>query len=182
MVKMVNTNEATGRLRGPALNRAVVFLVIAAGGGYSAAWVIHASVPLVWRQAQAFDWWLAPAAVALTGANVALRFLRWQFFLRRAGVFLPVRQSAGIFVAGLAMLLTPAYAGEGVKTWLVRRAQAGSTARAASVVLAERLFDAMALALVGGAALVVAGERTLGALLSVAGIGTLALTGVAMLA
>jgi 2-polyprenyl-3-methyl-5-hydroxy-6-metoxy-1,4-benzoquinol methylase len=78
------------------------------------------------------------------------------------GVRVPVRESARIFIAGLAMLLTPAYAGEGVKTWLVRRAQPGATTRAAGVVLAERAFDAIALALVAGLALVLSGEPSLG--------------------
>ena len=76
----------------------------------------------VWAQAQSFHWGLAIPALALTLSNVLLRLLRWQFLLRSAGVWLPMRQSAGIFVAGLAMLLTPAYAGEGIKTWLVARA------------------------------------------------------------
>ncbi|HEY7293996.1 MAG TPA: lysylphosphatidylglycerol synthase domain-containing protein, partial [Dehalococcoidia bacterium] len=79
-------------------------MIVAAGGGCSAAWVVHASLPLVWQQAEAFNWWLALPAVVLTCASVSLRFLRWQFLLRRAGVRLPIRQSAGIFTAGLAML------------------------------------------------------------------------------
>ncbi len=138
------------------LVRPGVFLAVAIGGASSAAWVAHASVPLVWEQARAFSWWYAAPAAALTLASVALRFLRWQFLLRRAGLRLPVRISGAIYVAGLAMLLTPAYAGEGVKTWLVGRAAGGGYARAAGVVVAERLFDAVALALAGGMALAVA--------------------------
>jgi SAM-dependent methyltransferase len=95
--------------------------------------------------------------------------VRWQYLLRRAGVLLPMRQSAGIFVAGLAMLLTPAYAGEGVKTWLVAREGQGTLPRAAGVVVIERLLDALALALVGGAALLLAGESLSGLVLALAG-------------
>ena len=131
--------------------------MLAAGGACSAAWVVHASVPLIWQQLEAFAWPLAVPAIALTLANVGLRFLRWQFLLRRAGVFLPIRQSAGIFVAGLAMLLTPAYAGEGIKMWLVGRVQPGTIGRTGVVVVMERLLDAVALALLAGAALLTTG-------------------------
>ncbi|MGH2352941.1 MAG: flippase-like domain-containing protein [Chloroflexota bacterium] len=150
--------------------QAALFLALAAGGACTVAWVTYADAALVWQHARTFNWWLALPAVALTLANVAVRFIRWQFFLRRAGVRLPIRESAGIFVGGLAMLLTPAYAGEGVKTWLVGRAHPSGWPKAAGVVIAERLFDAIALGLVGGAALLLDGEPALGAALGAAGL------------
>ena len=174
------------------------FLALAAGGLCTLAWVLVADAGQVWAQALSFHWGLAVPAIALTLSNVLLRLLRWQFLLRRAGVWLPMRQSAGIFVAGLAMILTPAYAGEGIKTWLVARAggqlpprdggqasTGGHTTqvregtpvwpRAAGVVVCERLLDALALALVAGGALLLAGERGGGLALTLAG-----LTGVAL--
>jgi glycosyltransferase 2 family protein len=156
------------------LNRRAAFLVVAAGGLCTVAWVIAADAGRVWQQAESFRWWLALPAVALTLANVLLRLLRWQYFLRRAGVRLPMRQSAGIFVAGLAMLLTPAYAGEGVKTWLVAREGKGTWPRSAGVVVAERLFDALALALVGGVAFLLAGEQAPGLAMALAGVAAVA--------
>ena len=110
----------------PRLNGRTAFLVVAAGGLCTVAWVLAADAALVRAQLEAFRWWLAVPAIALTLANVAVRLVRWQYLLRRAGVPLPMRRSAGIFVAGLAMLLTPAYAGEGVKTWLVAREGQGT--------------------------------------------------------
>lgn len=144
-------------------------LVIAAGGACSAAWMMHASLPLIWRQALAFNWWLVLPAAALTLASIGLRFIRWQFLLRRARLVLPARPSLSIFLAGLAMLLTPAYAGEGVKAWLVGRAVPGATTRAAGAVAAERVFDAVALCLVGGLALAATGDTHTGGLLLAAG-------------
>lgn len=140
---------------------------------------MHASLPLIWRQALAFNWWLVLPAAALTLASIGLRFIRWQFLLRRARVVLPARPSLSIFLAGLAMLLTPAYAGEGVKAWLVGRAVPGATARAAGAVAAERIFDAVALCLVGGLALAASGDpRTGGLLLAAGALGLLLAAGV----
>ncbi|MDQ3702514.1 MAG: flippase-like domain-containing protein, partial [Chloroflexota bacterium] len=170
--------------------RGALLLIVAIGGACSVAWVLTADAGLVWQQARAFAWWVALPAVALTLANVLLRLIRWQFFLRRSGIRLPMRQSAGIFVAGLAMLLTPAYAGEGVKTWLVARARAGAAetaspgregwARAAGSVVAERLFDAMALCLVGGVAFLLSGEPVWGLTLGGAGLLGVGLVAIAL--
>src|SRR5689334_13922182 len=74
------------------------FAVLAAGGAISAIWVAYANAALLLRQALAFNWWLALPAVGLTLASVALRFVRWHYLLRRYGVVLPTRRSAGIFV------------------------------------------------------------------------------------
>lgn len=145
-----------------ALRAPTVFLVVAAGGACSTAWVVYASVPLLLAQASTIQWgWLALAPL-LTATSVFLRFLRWQFLLRRAGVRLPIRRSAGVFVAGLAMLLTPAYLGEGVKAWLAGRNRPGDVTRAALVVVAERLGDALALGLIGGVCLALTGEAGVG--------------------
>jgi SAM-dependent methyltransferase/uncharacterized membrane protein YbhN (UPF0104 family) len=163
----------------PRPNGRAVFLVVAAGGLCTVGWVLAADAALVWAQLESFRWWLALPAVALTLANIAARLVRWQYFLRRAGVLLPMRQSTGIFVAGLAMLLTPAYAGEGVKTWLVAREGRGTLPRAAGVVVIERLFDAIALALAGGAALLLAGEPLPGLVLALAGIAGVAVAAAA---
>lgn len=151
-------------------------VAIGLGGAASVAWTVQADLTLVWRQVEAFNWWLAVPTVALTVCNLSLRFLRWQLLLRRAGVRLPIRLSGRIFVAGLAMLLTPAYAGEGLKTWLVARAVPGSLTRAASTVIWERLFDGIALAAIGGACLLLVGERTLGGALCAAAALGVALT------
>ena len=169
-------------LAGAVLPRAgTAFLVAVAGGVCTALWVMHASVPLVWQQAERFRWGYALPAVGLTMASVTLRFTRWHYLLRRLGVRLPIRTSVGIFVAGLAMLLTPAYAGEAIKVWLAARAARGSARRTAVAVLAERAMDVVALAAVGGAALLASGESRPGGLMAAgAAAGALVVTGAAL--
>jgi ubiquinone/menaquinone biosynthesis C-methylase UbiE/uncharacterized membrane protein YbhN (UPF0104 family) len=150
--------------------RPALFFIAAVGGVSTALWVAHASTSDLVSQARAFNWLLALPAVGLTCANLVCRFLRWQFLLRRAGIRLPIRESLRVYIAGLAMLLTPAYAGEGLKVALVGVSGRGSYLRTTGVVVAERLFDAVALALIGGAALIMSGERELGLVLGSAGL------------
>jgi SAM-dependent methyltransferase len=89
--------------------------------------------------------------VAATLANVAVRFVRWQFLLRRVDVRIPERASLSIYLASLAAMATPAYAGEVIRPVLVRRRFGVPMARTLPVLVAERGFDALALTLIGAA-------------------------------
>jgi uncharacterized membrane protein YbhN (UPF0104 family) len=101
-----------------------------------------------------FRWELFPLALALTALNYLVRFGRWHYYLGRLGIEVPVGRSFSIFVAGLAMTITPGKLGEVVKCGLLRRASGVPVRRSAPVVLAERVTDAtgvVVLAVVGGA-------------------------------
>jgi uncharacterized membrane protein YbhN (UPF0104 family) len=90
----------------------------------------------------------------LTAANYAIRFVRWELYLRRLGIAVPGAHSASIFVAGLTMTISPAKLGEVLKSALLRRSFEVPVRRSAPIVLAERVTDAtgvVLLAAVGGA-------------------------------
>lgn len=88
----------------------------------------------------AFAW-----ALALATGNYALRYLRWQYYLRRIGVEVPHRESALIFLSGFVMSVTPGKLGEVFKSLLLYEDRGVSIARTAPVVFAERLTDLVAL-------------------------------------
>ncbi|MGH7804914.1 MAG: hypothetical protein ACREQJ_11250, partial [Candidatus Binatia bacterium] len=52
--------------------------------------------------------------VAATGANLAIRFVRWQHLLRRLDVRVPLLESLGAFVASFAFLPIPLYLGQAI--------------------------------------------------------------------
>lgn len=101
-----------------------------------------------------FRWGLFPLALVLTSLNYALRFGRWQVYLHRVEIHVPLGRSLSIFVAGLTMTITPAKLGELLKCGLLHRAFAVPVRRSAPVVLSERVTDAsgvVVLAVVAGA-------------------------------
>jgi uncharacterized protein (TIRG00374 family) len=61
----------------------------------------------------------ALATLLSFAANHALRFLRWHMMLRAEGCAPPWRRSLSIFLAGLALLPTPAKAGVAVRSLLL---------------------------------------------------------------
>lgn len=89
------------------------------------------------------------AALALALGNYAIRWVRWEAYLRSVGARVPARASVLVFVAGFAMSVTPGKVGELVKAALLRDAAGVPAARTAPVVVAERVTDLVALVLLG---------------------------------
>lgn len=103
--------------------------------------------------------------------NYALRFAKWHYLLRRLGVGIGWAENLRIFIAGLAMAITPGKAGEVLKPVLLRGATGTPLSRTLPALVAERGTDA--LAILGLAALGVSTyyAEGIGALLGTAAVG-----------
>ena len=88
-----------------------------------------------------FDRALLVPILALSLANYAARFLRWQLYLRALRVALPWPRSLAVFLTGFVLSVTPGKAGELGKAWLVRQLGGGPALRVVPAVLAERVTD-----------------------------------------
>ena len=93
-------------------------------------------------------------AAGLALLNYALRFLRWSMYLRALhpdfiNNRVPLRVSLPVFLAGLALAITPGKVGELLKSvWLSQRSGVPVAASAPAVVM-ERLTDVISVALLG---------------------------------
>jgi len=104
---------------------------------------------------EGFGWWALFAALGLALTNYILRFVRWQVYLARQSVSVPLASSALVFGAGLSLSITPAKLGELVKSLLLRDMHDIPAPRTAPIVVAERVTDLvalLALAVIGVAA------------------------------
>lgn len=89
------------------------------------------------------------AGAGLAVVNYALRYLRWSMYLRALGINAPASVSGPVFVAGLALSITPGKVGELLKSvWLHQRTGTPVAASAPAVVM-ERLTDVISVALLG---------------------------------
>jgi uncharacterized membrane protein YbhN (UPF0104 family) len=128
----------------------VVGLAVASAVGLG----LYADFGKLGDELASFRWELFPLALALTALNYLIRFWRWQRYLARLAIEVPLGRSFAVFVAGLTMTITPGKLGELLKCALLRRSDGVPVRRSAPVVLAERVTDAsgvVVLALVGGA-------------------------------
>lgn len=97
-----------------------------------------------------FHWTYLPAILALTFFNYAVRFLKWEYYLRLIGVRgLRIQTSLLIFFAGLGLTITPAKVGEWMKSYLLRETLGVPISRTAPIVVAERVTDGLAMLLLG---------------------------------
>ncbi len=93
------------------------------------------------RSLSGFDVRLLIPVLSLSLLNYALRFSRWQVYLRRLEVRLPPGRSLAVFLAGFLLSVTPGKAGELGKAWLVRELGGGPALKVVPAVLAERVTD-----------------------------------------
>lgn len=102
-----------------------------------------------------FQWIYLPAILSLTLFNYALRFAKWQYYLRVTDVRnVPWQNSLLIFLAGLAMTLTPAKVGEWLKSYYLKEWYGAPVRRTAPIIIAERLSDGFAMLLLAAGGLV----------------------------
>lgn len=140
--------------------------------------VLFADARRLVEQVAAFELALLVPVLALSLVNYALRFLRWQRYLRALEVRLAAGASLAVFLVGFLLSITPGKAGELGKAWLVRELADVPARRVVPAVLAERLTDLFAVVLlVAGGALAFPGGR----LLALAG-GGFVLVALALLA
>lgn len=102
-----------------------------------------------------FDWRVLPALLGLTLFNYVLRWLKWDYYLRRMGMGDGVGyyDSVLLFTGGMVMAVTPAKVGEVLKSALLKRINGTPIAASAPIVLAERITDGLAMLLLMGAGL-----------------------------
>lgn len=108
-------------------------------------WSLYVGVDEVSAALGRFGWgWFGVAVVLTIVGNYALRWAKWHWLLGRLGVSVPLGESVLIFVAGLAMVISPGKAGELLKPWLVRERTGAPMATTIPALITERLTDGMA--------------------------------------
>lgn len=105
---------------------------------------VWADLSAVGEQLSRFAWRLYVPVLLLTLVNYGLRFVKWHYLLGRLGVSIPVKESATIFTAGLAMVISPGKAGELLKPYLVSRRTGVPMATTLPALISERLTDGIA--------------------------------------
>jgi len=91
-----------------------------------------------------FPWLLGLPLAALSLINYGLRFVRWELFLRFLGLRIPLKESLGLYFATYLMVITPGKIGEVFKASILRERYGFSLSRGLPAVLAERIYDLLA--------------------------------------
>ena len=153
------------------LSRALA-LAIVAGALFYVAFACYNGLPEVVQSLRTYAWSTAACALGLAAFNYFLRYLKWELYLRRLGVRVPFVDSLTIFLSGFSLTVTPGKVGEVLKSYLLREAHGVPMARTAPIVVAERLTDLVALALLAlvGVGALAGGEQLAWVALALVGV------------
>ncbi len=88
-----------------------------------------------------FNWGFLFILFILTTINYLIRFLKWNFFLKKAGVHLNLKDNLFVFFSGLSMIITPGKIGEIWKGWLIKDITGEKLSKTIPVVIVERITD-----------------------------------------
>ena len=120
-----------------------VALAVVVYGGFA----VYEGGAEVGGQLLAFAWEWLPVLLGLSLANYVVRFIRWELYLRMLDIRVDFRTSVSIFLAGLAMTITPGKIGEFLKSYLLKESAGVPMARSAPIVFVERVTDLLSLLL-----------------------------------
>jgi uncharacterized protein (TIRG00374 family) len=109
---------------------------------------IYADLDALLAAFRRFEWMLLPVVLGLTLGNQFLRFLKWEYLLRKVEVDLPISTSFFIFGSGLIMIMTPGKLGEVWKSWLVSDEQGTQISTTMPVIATERITDLLGVVLI----------------------------------
>lgn len=114
-----------------------------------AALSIFSDLNAVGTSLASFRWAGVWAVLGWTVFNYALRWLKWDYYLRRLGMGAGVSygDSALLFTSGMVMAVTPGKVGEVFKSYLLKRVNGTPISASAPIVLAERLTDGLGMLL-----------------------------------
>jgi glycosyltransferase 2 family protein len=155
----------------------MLWSVVLAVGVYTAI-VFYSDAGAVGSAISRINLLYVPMFLGLSLLNYALRFLKWDYFLRRLGLILPTRESLGVFLAGFSMTVSPGKLGELLKCCLLRDRRGIPVSRTSPVVVAERITDLISMILIAMVGLLMV--RHPGAMIAV-GAGVISVTGVMVL-
>lgn len=92
-----------------------------------------------------FELRILPLILVLAPLNYILRFIKWNYYLKLAGLRPDPKVNRLIFMSGLSMTITPGKLGELLKCYLLREHMGAPYSTTSSIVMAERLTDAIAM-------------------------------------
>lgn len=132
-------NEISGKYRKPLFSGVVIGMIVLG------ALLMLSDIRGVMSVFSRFDLRLLPLILVLAPLNYVLRFIKWSYYLRLAGLRPDPKVNRLIFMSGLSMTITPGKVGELLKCYLLREHMGAPYSTTSSIVMAERLTDGMAM-------------------------------------
>jgi len=127
------------------------FAVIGFSVALYAALALFLGLDDIRRELAGYPTWQLAVLAGLSLVNYALRFWRWEVYLRALESRIPLRESVGLYFSTYVMVITPGKVGEVFKAGVLREKFGISLAKGLPIVLAERIYDFLAVLILAAA-------------------------------
>ncbi len=127
------------------------FAVIGFSVALYAALALFFGLDDVRRELAGYPTWQLGLLGGLSLINYGLRFWRWEVYLRALDSRIPLRESVGLYFSTYVMVITPGKVGEVFKAGVLREKFGISLAKGLPIVLAERIYDFLAVLILAAA-------------------------------
>jgi len=127
------------------------FAVIGFSVALYAALALFFGLDDIRRELAGYPTWQLGVLAGLSLVNYALRFWRWEVYLRALDSRIPLRESVGLYFSTYVMVITPGKVGEVFKAGILREKFGISLAKGLPIVLAERIYDFLAVLILAAA-------------------------------
>jgi uncharacterized membrane protein YbhN (UPF0104 family) len=142
---MTNGEETSTRTGNEfiSIRKLIAFVLI--GAVVYLAILFYVQVDPVIAAISSLPYWILPAMISMSFLNYLIRYVKWQYYLRRIDVNLSRADSLSIFLAGFTLTTTPGKMGEAVKGVFINDIDGTPLAKTAPVVVSERATDLIAM-------------------------------------
>ena len=96
-------------------------------------------------------------AVSLSFLNYLCRFLKWVLFTNSLQLSIPPLYNFKVFMAGLALAITPAKAGEAIRAFLLNKGSKVDLSKGMASTFSERLIDLLAVTILSIIGIIIMG-------------------------
>ena len=120
------------------------FVVIGFSVGLYVAVALFFGLDEIRQELTGYPTWQLGVLAGLSLVNYALRFWRWEVYLRALDSRIPLRESVGLYFSTYVMVITPGKVGEIFKAGILREKFGIPLAKGLPIVLAERIYDFLA--------------------------------------
>ena len=131
------------------LRQLVVCIVLSAA--FYGAWVVFGGAGEVLDAAARIGWTGWAIILGLSLLNYALRFMRWDFYLRRLDCRVPVGRNLSAYLAGFGFTTTPGKVGEAIRS-VYLKPYGVTYSQSLAAFFVERLVDMLAMIVVASLA------------------------------
>ena len=111
---------------------------------FYAGFLIYSDVESLWEFFFKINYWYIPLILLFRFGAIFFRAQRQKLFLKSLGINIPEKFNLMLYIAGLAMMITPASSGSVIKSYILNKKFGCSYSKTVPIIFTEKYHDVLA--------------------------------------